>query len=354
MERDVTDMQEHRGNPFGSHRVIEPQGALPQPALKIDNTMERIWDNEILVDVDTLNVDSASFAQIKRQAAGDPDAIKRIILDIVGKRGKLQNPVTGSGGIFTGTVSRIGEGLRSRDLEPGDRIASLVSLSLTPLRIDGIHEVKQDVDQVTVSGQAILFESGIYSKLPDDMPSALAMAVLDVCGAPAQTARLVKPGDTVVILGATGKSGILCAHVARKCMGANGMLIGLGHSENKCRALLSLSLCDEVVRVDASDALGCYELISRMTDGRMADLVVNCVNIPNTEMASILMCREEGTIYFFSMATSFTKAALGAEGVGKDVSMIIGNGYVKGHAELALDIVRESNAIRTLYESLYC
>ena len=45
-------------------------------------------------------------------------------------------------------------------------------------------------------------------------------------------------------------------------------------------------------------------------------------------MASILACRDRGLVYFFSMAVSFTKAALGAEGVGKDVDMFIGNGYL--------------------------
>ena len=86
----------------------------------------------------------------------------------------------------------------------------------------------------------------------------------------------------------------------------------------------------------------------------MADLVINCVNIPNTEMASILMCRDGGTIYFFSMATSFTKAALGAEGVGKDVNMIIGNGYARDHDKITLQVLRESKDIRELYQSLYC
>ena len=133
-----------------------------------------------------------------------------------------------------------------------------------------------------------------------------------------------------------------------------GSLIGLGHSENKCRTLESLGLCDLVVKVDASDALGCYEEISRLTNGRMADLVINCTNIPDAEMASILMCRDGGTIYFFNMATSFTRAALGAEGVGKDVRMIIGNGYTKGHAEFTLNILRESKAIRELFELRYC
>ena len=40
------------------------------------------------------------------------------------------------------------------------------------------------------------------------------------------------------------------------------------------------------------------------------------------------------------MATSFSAAALGAEGLAADVTMIVGNGYVPGHADLALEIVR--------------
>src|SRR5665647_1591734 len=96
-----------------------------------------------------------------------------------------------------------------------------------------------------------------------------------------------------------------------------------------------------------------YEKISALTDGKLADIVINCVNIENTEMASILACKDDGTVYFFSMATSFTKAALGAEGVGKDVNMIVGNGYTKGHAEIALQVLRESPAIKELFSKMY-
>lgn len=350
----MTETSTRQANLFGSHRVIEPEGALPQPAQRLDNNMDRIWDNEILVNVDTLNVDSASFTQIKNQAGGDVEKIKEIILGIVSERGKMQNPVTGSGGMFIGTVAKMGEKLRDRNIKPGDRVVSLVSLSLTPLRIDEIIEVRKDVDQVRIKGQAILFESGVYAKMPDDMPPLLALAALDVAGAPAQTARLVNPGDTVVIIGATGKSGILCVHEARKRVGSGGTIIGIGHSPRKIERLKALNLCDTVVSPDATDALKCHETIAELTGGKLADLVINCVNIQNTEMASILMCRDGGTIYFFSMATSFTKAALGAEGVGKDVKMIIGNGYAAGHAELTLNILRESEPIRKLYESLYC
>ena len=344
-----------QGNPFGTHRVLEPRGVLPQPALKVSNDMSVVYDNEILVDVEILNVDSASFTQLKQAAEGDADRIAAMILAIVGERGKMQNPVTGSGGMFIGIVAEVGPALAGKiDLRPGDRIASLVSLSLTPLAIEEILEVRVQNDQVRVKAKAILFESGIYAKLPSDLPGPLALAVLDVAGAPAQAARLVKPGDTVVIVGAGGKSGLLCAYEAKKRAGVTGKVIGLGGTEKGLAKLRSLDLCHHTAVVSATDAVACYETVAELTGGKLADLVINCVNIPNTEMASILMCRQGGTVYFFSMATSFTKAALGAEGVGRDITMLIGNGYAKDHAEITLNLLRESPAIREIYEKTYC
>ncbi|NLH37194.1 MAG: L-erythro-3,5-diaminohexanoate dehydrogenase, partial [Thermotogaceae bacterium] len=100
-------MKDIKGCPFGTHRVIEPKGTLPQAALRIDNTME-IYTNEMLIDVKTLNVDSASFTQIEESCNGSVECIKETILKIVNERGKLQNPVTGSGGMLIGTVEEIG------------------------------------------------------------------------------------------------------------------------------------------------------------------------------------------------------------------------------------------------------
>ena len=342
------------GNPFGTHRVIAPEGVLPQPAEKINNDTDIIWDNEILIEVDALNIDSASFAQIRNESGGDKKKIEKSILDIVRKRGKMQNPVTGSGGMFIGRILAIGNRLESKSaLSVGDKIASLVSLSLTPLRIEKIIDIKTDIEQVEIRGRAVLFESGVYAKLPGDISETLALAVLDVAGAPAQTERLVQKGDTVVIFGATGKSGILCAYTAKKLAGKYGRVIGIGHSDHKINSLEALDLCDDILKLNAADALACHDAIFRITEGKMADVVINCVNIPETEMASILCCRDRGIIYFFSMATSFTKAALGAEGVGKDVDMIIGNGYAAGHADIALNIIRASEKIYSLYESIY-
>ncbi len=63
--------------------------------------------------------------------------------------------------------------------------------------------------------------------------------------------------------------------------------------------------------------------------------------------------RDGGTVIFFSMATNFTAAALGAEGVGKDATLLIGNGYVPGHAELALDLLRKNPKLRAHFEARF-
>ena len=341
------------GSPYGTHRVLESLGVLPQGAWKIDNTME-ICDNEILIDVSALNIDSASFTQIKAEAGGDAAKVAEIVLGIVERRGKQHNPVTGSGGMLIGTVSQIGPALAERiDLKVGDKIATLVSLSLTPLRIDEIRQIHLHKDQIEIKGQAILFETGLYAKLPADIPENMALAILDVAGAPAQTARLVQAGDTVVVIGGGGKSGTLCCYEAKKRAGSTGCVIGVSPFEKDCQRMKALGWVDHALQVDATNALALMDAVAGVTNNRMADVVINCVNIPNTEMGSILATRQRGKIYFFSMATSFTAAALGAEGVGKDVDMMVGNGYARDHASFALALLRESATLRQLFEELY-
>lgn len=353
------------GCPYGSHRSLEPPGSLPQPAWKLDNRPEAD-DNEILIDVETLNIDAASFKQMEAAAAAEATAaeatgpariaagVARLITDTVSRRGKMHNPVTGSGGVLTGTVLEVGA--KHPDFgrtRPGERIATLVSLSLTPLMLEEVKSVSLATDQVQVRGKAILFASGIYAQLPADIPERLALAVLDVAGAPAQTARLVGPGDTVLVIGAGGKSGLLCMYEARRRAGVTGKVIGLAHSDASRDRAARTGFADVVLQGDATAPLEVLELVREAAGGALADVTINCVNIPGTEMASILCTRDGGTIYFFSMATSFTAAALGAEGVGRDVTMIVGNGYAAGHAQIALSCLRESRTLREQFETQF-
>jgi L-erythro-3,5-diaminohexanoate dehydrogenase len=339
------------GDPTGLHRVLEPAGVLPQAALRLD-TDPTVRADEVRVRVERLNLDAASFRQLAEKHHGDGEAVRREVLEIVASRGKMHNPVTGSGGMLVGTVEEVGD--RSPlGLREGDRIATLVSLTLTPLVIeDALARWDGRGEQVPVDGHAILFGRSIAAKLPDDLPPALALSVMDVCGAPALTERHVRryADPVVLVVGGAGKSGSLCLAAARRA-GARRTIAVVPHQAEA--DLLGPSgpgarLADEVLVCDARDPVALRDAVAAA--GGPADLTVVCVDVPGCEGGAILSTVDGGTVIFFSMATSFSAAALGAEGLAADVTMIVGNGYVPGHAELALEIIRSEPAVRALFE----
>ena len=340
------------GSPLGLHRVIEPAGALPQAAWRLDPSPE-LWPDETRVRLDRLNLDAASFRQLTDAAGGDPDKLRAAVLGIVAERGKMQNPVTGSGGMLTGVVDEAGPAA-PLGLAAGDRVATLVSLSLTPLVItDGLARWDGRSEQVPCDGHAILFGRSIAAVLPGDLPTPLALAVLDVCGAPALTGRVVagakRDGErppVVAILGAAGKSGSLSAVAARRA-GA-GLVIGVVPNGTEADMLKATGLVDQVVIADARDPAALAEAVRAA--GGPAQVTVVCVDVPGCEGGAVLATAQGGTVIFFSMATSFSAAALGAEGMAADVTMLIGNGYVPGHADLALDLVRAEPGVRQIFE----
>ncbi len=277
-----------------------------------------------------------------------------MILDIVNERGKMQNPVTGSGGMFIGTIKQIGDDLKGKvNVKEGDKIASLVSLSLTPLKIHKIKAIHPEIDRVDVEAEAILFESGLYAKLPDDMSEELALAALDVAGAPAQTAKLVRPGDSVLVLGGAGKGGMMCCYEAMKRVGPTGKVVALVICEEDAKLLKDMHLCHEAIIGSATEPIDVLEKSLAANGGKEYDVSILIVNVPACEMSAILPVRDNGTVYCFSMATDFAKAALGAEGCGKDVNMIIGNGYTKDHAEITLSELRENPELKAYFEKKY-
>jgi L-erythro-3,5-diaminohexanoate dehydrogenase len=329
---------------LGVHRVLAPAGVLPQAAQRLDADPS-IGADEVRISVQRLNLDAASFRQLSEASAGDGEAVRAAVLDIVATRGKMQNPVTGSGGMLIGVVDAVGPE-SPLGLSVGDRVATLVSLTLTPLRItDGLARWDGRSEQVPAEGTAILFARSIAAVLPDDLPDAVSLAVLDVCGAPAATARVVERSGarSVTVLGAAGKSGCLSLAAARTA-GASE-LTGLVRDESEAAALRAAGLADRVVVADATDPLA----VAAAVDAP-ADVTVVCVDVPGAEHGAVLATAEGGTVVFFSMATSFSAAALGAEGMAADVTMLVGNGYTPGHAELALDLYRRSSGVRALID----
>ena len=341
-------MTERRvGSPVGLHRVLEPAGVLPQAAQRLD-TRRELWPDEVRVRVERLNLDAASFRQLERTYDADGAAVRRAVLDIVAARGKMQNPETGSGGMLVGTVEEVGPD-SPLGLAVGDRVTTLVSLTLTPLVIeDGLTGWDGRSEQVPCDGYAVLFGRSIAAVIPDDLPAELSLAVMDVCGAPALTARVVEGYDApvVAVVGGAGKSGSLSL-AAAKAAGA-ARTIGVVPHQAEADLLTGAGIADVVAVADARDPVALSEAVTAA--GGPADVTVVCVDVPGCEGGAILSTADRGTVVFFSMATSFSAAALGAEGLAADVTMLVGNGYVPGHADHALALLRGHAGVRSLFE----
>jgi L-erythro-3,5-diaminohexanoate dehydrogenase len=241
-------------------------------------------------------------------------------------------------------------------LSVGDRVATLVSLSLTPLVItDGLVRWDGRSERVPAEGTAILFGRSVAALLPDDLDPALSLMVMDVCGAPALVRRVVAQhaartgrAPSVAVLGGAGKSGSLSLAAARDAGSAR--TVGVVPVAGQASALRDAGLADVVAVADARNPVAVSEAVEDALGGP-ADVTVVCVDVPGCEHGAILATAPGGTVVFFSMATSFPAAALGAEGLAADVTMLIGNGYVPGHAETALELVRSEPAVRALFTS---
>jgi L-erythro-3,5-diaminohexanoate dehydrogenase len=337
--------------PVGLSRVVEPVGVLPQAAWRLDARPE-LGPDEVRIRLERLNLDAASFRQLSGKHGGDGAAVRAEVLEIIGTRGKMHNPVTGSGGMLIGVVDEVGPE-SPLPVEAGDRVATLVSLTLTPLEVtDGLAGWDGRSEQVPASGHAILFGRSVVAVLPEDLAPELALAVFDVCGAPALTDRVVRQhaaagAVSVAVLGGAGKSGSLALTAARL---AGARTVGVVVSDAERETLQSAGLADHVAVADARDPIAVSAAVVAALGGP-ATVTVVCVDVPGCEHGAILATAAGGTVIFFSMATSFPAAALGAEGLAADVTMLVGNGYVPGHAAFALDVVRRTPAVRALFEA---
>jgi L-erythro-3,5-diaminohexanoate dehydrogenase len=326
---------------LGADRVVDPGGGVPQSAERLDPSGP-VRPVELEVAVERLCLDSTSHREICERAEGDPDRMAERISEIVESRGKMHNPSTGSGGVLLGNAAAVGP---RYDSPPsiGERIVTLASLTLTPLRLDAVTEPDPASPQVEVSGTAYLTQRAAWASVPDDLPVEGAVAIYDVCAAASQTRALAPQGGVVCVLGA-GHAGKLALASARDATGG-GTVVAVDADGRAVERVLELGLADIGVTADLRDPLAALEAV-RAAGAPPADLTVVVVNASGCEPAAILLTADGGTVLFFSMSTSFSAAALAADGIGTRVQMIVGSGYSPDRGEYALRLVRRSDALR--------
>jgi L-erythro-3,5-diaminohexanoate dehydrogenase len=326
---------------LGADRVIAPPGALPQPAERLDPSGP-VRPYELEVAVERLLVDSTSFRSIRERAGGDAERMGERIAAIVSERGKLHNPDTDSGGVLLGTVVAAGEG-RNSPPSVGERIATLGSLTLTPLRLDGVNRLDPASPQVEVRGTAYVSGRAAWAPVPDELPLATVLELYDVCAAAPQTRDLADGAGAVCVLGA-GHAGRLALAAARDAT-PDGTLVAVDVDAPAVERAIESGLCDIGVTADLRDPLAALDAV-RASGAPPADLTVVVVNVSGCEPTAILLTGEGGAVLFFSMATSFSAAALAADGIGSSVRMVVGSGYAPDGGAYALDLVHRSEALR--------
>jgi L-erythro-3,5-diaminohexanoate dehydrogenase len=324
---------------LGADRVLSPPGVLPQRAERLD-ARGPVRAHEFEVAVERLCLDSTSFRNIRESSGGEPEAMASRIEAIVAARGKLHNPDTDSGGILLGTVSGVGGSLGGPP-EAGERIATLGSLTQTPLRLAAVTRLDPRSPQVEVDGTAYVFERAAWAALPDDLPIETAVDVFDVCAAATQTRELAPVGGTVCVLGA-GHAGKLALAAARD---AADLLVAVDVDPVAVDGVSTAGLCDVAVVADLRNPLAALAAV-RDAGVPPADLTVVVVNATGCEPAALLLTADAGAVLFFSMATNFSAAALAADGIGTATRMVVGSGYCADRGEYALELVRASEPLR--------
>ena len=180
--------------------------------------------------------------------------------------------------------------------------------------------------------------------MPPDLTPEAAVELFDVCSAASQVRELAAPGDTVCVLGA-GHAGKLALAAARDATGNDGTLVVADVDPGAVERAMALGVCDVGVVADLRDPLAALEAV-RAAGGPPADLTVVVVNATRCESTALLLTADGGTVLFFSMATSFSAAALAADVVATNLRMVIGGGYAPDRGAYALELVRGSEPLR--------
>ena len=327
---------------LGADRVIAPAGALPQPAERLDPSAP-LRPFELELEVERLCLDSTSLRNLRERCGGDPEAIAARILEVVEERGKMHNPETDSGGVLLGTVRAVGERFGSPP-PVGARIVTLASLTLTPLRLDEVTRLDPDSAQIEVGGTAYVNDRAPWGPVPDDLPLDTAIAIYDVYGAASHTRDLTPPRGTVCVLGA-GHAGKLAMAAARDALD-DGSVVAVDVDDAALTAAAEAGLCDVAVHADLRDPLAALAAV-RAAGVAAAELTVVVVNASGCEPTAILLTADGGTVLFYSMATTFSTAALTADGLSSDIRMLVGNGFAPDRGAYGLDLARRSASLRT-------
>jgi L-erythro-3,5-diaminohexanoate dehydrogenase len=340
----VTLLSPHVRDParLGVHRSLEPPGALPHIARRLDAALPAN-EYEVELAAEMLAIDATSFADIRRRSGSEPDAMAALIAGIVSEHGKLQNPVTGSGGVVLGRVTAVGEAHPMTDLAPGELVVPLASLIAVPLELDAVGPVDPGSALVPVRGRAVVTGEMLCGRVASDLGPEVSLRAFDVYPAASYARELASPGDHVLVLGA-GHAGLLAVVAARAAVGPTGIVTTIDIDVGALERARAVDPGVVSIQADVTDALAAAREMETA-----ADLTLLCTSVAGAEGAALLATASRGTIVFFSTATRFSAAALGADAVGSQAALVIPNGLTDDRGQYALELLRTVAPLRSAF-----
>jgi L-erythro-3,5-diaminohexanoate dehydrogenase len=332
---------------LGIERALDPPGVLPHTARRLD-AQRGASEHEAEIDVELLGVDATSYRAIRERCDADAERMAAMIAEIVATRGKLENPWTGSGGVLMGRLRFIGTQYRMPGLRVGERVVPLASLIAIPLKLDSVGPVDPARPQVPVTGRAIVTGRMLCAHVPANVSTAVALSALDVYPAASHVRDLATGGAHVLVLGA-GHAGLLAVAASRVAVGAHGVVSAVDIAPAALKRAGAVDPAVAAIEADVTEPLAVGAALHQLGLPR-ADLTLVCTSVPGAEGTAILATAQFGTVLFFSTATRFAAAALGADAIGSQAKLVIPNGLTDDRGDYAFELLRSIPALRAAFE----
>lgn len=350
---------------FGYSRVMEPEGFVPVAAWKLDNS-KNLNDNEIRIKIKSIKFEEGNFRQLCNACDYDEDSIKRRVLDLIKKRGKLHNPSTDSGGICYGIVDRIGEKFNGKEkLTQGDQVICISSLTSFPVFIESIGKINFNYGQMEVEGYAIIFETNPIIPVPKNINLSCALSAFDESGSVARAYYLAEKGKKFLLLGSGLFSVLLYAAAIRKAVGKNCRIVAVidrestsALSEEEMKLPLAKYI-DALYTADILSPLETYEWIVEKEIGdtnnneELFDVSINCANLLGAETISVLLTKDHGSLFFTNLINNYNLVLLFAESLGKNINTISLEEYSMGFPEFTTKLLGELKSELDAIDGLY-
>jgi hypothetical protein len=201
----VTGRSPTLGRPGGEHRVLEPAGAVPLAADRLDALAE-LWDGELRLSLESVVLSPTSHRGWVERLGADPMRLAGALAETVAERGGLGTEWAADA-VLLGRVDAIGSA-HPHPVTTGERVGVAIPAAAVPL-FAVPHPTWDGGRVVPVRGHAVV-PAGAPTIPIGDAPATLAASITGLADLPASLA----PGRHLVVIGVDRPAGAVAVAAA--------------------------------------------------------------------------------------------------------------------------------------------